>query len=334
MLRHCLGIEGQRVFDNLPSSRAVAVPSPATTSAAATSGLLTTNVYQHAVDALSAHFKRSCDVSLERHRFRRRHQQPRESLSDYLSTLRDMAVPANFGSQQDENIREQFTAGVIRERLLLDSTLPFEQVVKIVLNIERVKAEAKEITTAVEMAARGEEQLPEIDRRRGIFLLARSVCRASVAAHAEAVRKAVSAPTRQENRNSLCSGKAGRSFLVLVQSASRNTERRNAIRDTWASPTKDSFSGIRLGFVLGTPRKASLNDKVLREADEYRDIIMSNFTESYYNLSLSTVTLLRWAVENCAGYDYLVKADDDAFLNLTALRKVFKTLLRRMTTDE
>ncbi|KAM7302033.1 beta-1,3-galactosyltransferase 1 [Ixodes scapularis] len=119
----------------------------------------------------------------------------------------------------------------------------------------------------------------------------------------------------------LCSGKAGRSFLVLVQSASRNTERRNAIRDTWASPTKDSFSGIRLGFVLGTPRKASLNDKVLREADEYRDIIMSNFTESYYNLSLSTVTLLRWAVENCAGYDYLVKADDDAFLNLTALRK-------------
>ncbi|KAG0433062.1 hypothetical protein HPB47_020270 [Ixodes persulcatus] len=110
-------------------------------------------------------------------------------------------------------------------------------------------------------------------------------------------------------------------LLVLVQSASRNTERRNAIRDTWASPTKGSSSGIRLGFVLGTPRKASLNDKVLREAYEYRDIIMSNFTESYYNLSLSTVTLLRWAVENCAGYDYLVKADDDAFLNLTALRK-------------
>ncbi|KAG0426127.1 hypothetical protein HPB47_026758 [Ixodes persulcatus] len=58
MLRHCLGIEGQRVFDNLPSSRVVAVPSPATTSAAATSGLLTTNVYQDAVNALSAHFKR------------------------------------------------------------------------------------------------------------------------------------------------------------------------------------------------------------------------------------------------------------------------------------
>ncbi|KAG0412446.1 hypothetical protein HPB47_010419 [Ixodes persulcatus] len=61
-----------------------------------------------------------------------------------------MAVPANFGSQQYENIREQFTAGVlsttIREPLLLDHTLPFEQVVKIVLNIERLKAEAKEIT--------------------------------------------------------------------------------------------------------------------------------------------------------------------------------------------
>ncbi|KAG0434955.1 hypothetical protein HPB47_018764, partial [Ixodes persulcatus] len=38
----------------------------------------------------------------------------------------------------------------IRERLLLDSILPFEQVVKIVLNIERVKAEAKEITVTTE----------------------------------------------------------------------------------------------------------------------------------------------------------------------------------------
>ncbi|CAN7997066.1 unnamed protein product, partial [Ixodes hexagonus] len=118
----------------------------------------------------------------------------------------------------------------------------------------------------------------------------------------------------------LCSGKTRRNLIVLVQSASKNFERRNAVRATWASPAKDPSSGVRLGFVLGTPSKTSLKDKVLRETDKHRDIIMSNFRESYYNLSLSTVTLLRWAAQNCAGYGYLVKADDDAFLNLTGLR--------------
>ncbi|KAG0436607.1 hypothetical protein HPB47_017862 [Ixodes persulcatus] len=162
LLRHCLGLEGQRIFDTLPSSRAVAVPSQATTSAAASSPASSSvvatptrrDIYQEAVDSLSAHFQRSCNLSLERHRFHRRYQRPEESLSDYLTDLRVLAVPANFGPQQDENIREQFTAGVlstqVRERLLLDSNLPFDQAVQIVLNIERTKAEAKELTIATE----------------------------------------------------------------------------------------------------------------------------------------------------------------------------------------
>lgn len=53
LLRHCLGVEGQRVFDTLPSSRAIAVPSPATTSAVAASRTPTRDVYQVAVDTLS-----------------------------------------------------------------------------------------------------------------------------------------------------------------------------------------------------------------------------------------------------------------------------------------
>ncbi|KAM7287662.1 hypothetical protein ISCGN_031353 [Ixodes scapularis] len=162
LLRHCLGLEGQRIFDTLPSSRAVAVPSQATTSAAASSPASSSvvatpkrrDVYQEAVDSLSAHFQRSCNINLERHRFRRRYQRPEESLSDYLTDLRALAVPANFGPQQDENIREQFTAGVLStqvpERLLLESNLPFDQAVQIVLNIERTKAEAKELTIATE----------------------------------------------------------------------------------------------------------------------------------------------------------------------------------------
>ncbi|KAG0428330.1 hypothetical protein HPB47_024676 [Ixodes persulcatus] len=55
---------------------------------------------------------------------------------------------------EGQNIRQQFTAGVlstiIRERLLLDSNIPFEQVIEIIRNIEQTKIEAKELTMALE----------------------------------------------------------------------------------------------------------------------------------------------------------------------------------------
>ncbi|KAG0419391.1 hypothetical protein HPB47_004149, partial [Ixodes persulcatus] len=80
-------------------------------------------------------------------------QQPEESLSNYLTALRDLAVPTHFGPQQDKNLREQFTAGVlspnIPEWLLLDSNIPFEQVIERVLSIERTEMEAKELAIAI-----------------------------------------------------------------------------------------------------------------------------------------------------------------------------------------
>ncbi|KAK8757630.1 hypothetical protein V5799_004743 [Amblyomma americanum] len=113
-------------------------------------------------------------------------------------------------------------------------------------------------------------------------------------------------------------------FLVLVQSAVKNFERRTLIRDTWGSECGSKGSAAtalcRLGFVLGTSSDPVLERKVRDESSRYGDLVRSDFADSYYNLSLSTVTALRWAHQHCTDYRYLVKADDDAFVNLAALR--------------
>lgn len=116
-------------------------------------------------------------------------------------------------------------------------------------------------------------------------------------------------------------------FLVLVQSAVKNFDRRSLVRDTWGSVCRhnDSAAGraalCRLGFVLGTSPDPVLEYRLRDESSRHGDLVQSDFVDSYYNLSLSTVTGLRWAHENCKRYAYLLKADDDAFVNLAALRE-------------
>lgn len=133
----------------------------------------------------------------------------------------------------------------------------------------------------------------------------------------------------------LCSGNGSVHFLVLVQSAVKNFERRALVRDTWGSVCRrnDSAAGgralCRMGFVLGTSPDPVLEYKLRDEASRHGDLVQSDFVDSYYNLSLSTVTGLRWAQENCKRYGYLVKADDDAFVNLAALREYLAAGSRR-----
>ena len=55
------------------------------------------------------------------------------------------------------------------------------------------------------------------------------------------------------------------------------------------------------------------------EADQYRDIIQANFMDTYKNLTLKVQLGLHWATKHCQSFDYIVKTDDDVYINLDAL---------------
>ena len=71
ILLHCLGLEGQRIFDMLdPVSRS----------------------YDHVVAALRSHFGKEGNVMSERYRFRQRSQQEGESIKQFVLALRQLAT--------------------------------------------------------------------------------------------------------------------------------------------------------------------------------------------------------------------------------------------------
>ncbi|XP_022254990.1 beta-1,3-galactosyltransferase 5-like [Limulus polyphemus] len=127
------------------------------------------------------------------------------------------------------------------------------------------------------------------------------------------------------NNTLLCGADEGSAFLLLVLVVSRplNMEARNAIRETWGKDLKDK--GAKLGFVLGFPTVDSLQRKLLQENSVHKDLIQGNFLDTYFNLSIKTLALLRWASLFCSKVKFVLKSDDDMFINSRALLKVVKT---------
>lgn len=153
--------------------------------------------------------------------------------------------------------------------------------------------------------------------------------------------------------------------IIFVASAPHHFAYRDAIRRTWGQqegedadekprdaalvPTtvktqngrSDSQNGSRvsdrftvlffLGDLVGEDADSELlREKVWEESDLNGDIAISDFQDTYDNLSLKTMSMLLWAVQFCPAKNmYFVKCDDDTFFNvpllLTALREADTT---------
>ncbi|XP_070384417.1 uncharacterized protein, partial [Dermacentor albipictus] len=169
ILLHCLGAEGQRIYQMLhagTSAAAPAAPSAAALGAAAhdKSVVAPPDEYDSALAALRHQFSTSRNVIIERHRFHRRSQHTGESVHDFVAALRELASHCSFASQDDAP-RDQFVAGVastrVRERLLLEgSTLSFENSVRIALQFEQVAEELKELSASVEAISLRQRRKP------------------------------------------------------------------------------------------------------------------------------------------------------------------------------
>ncbi|XP_035231737.1 beta-1,3-galactosyltransferase 1-like [Stegodyphus dumicola] len=118
-----------------------------------------------------------------------------------------------------------------------------------------------------------------------------------------------------------CSGSI---FLVVVVcSAVPNFEARRAIRNTWVQDARKLHS-VQVFFLLGKSRNQTVNVAVANESSKYGDIIQQDFIDTYNNLTLKSVMLLKWTNQNCTNAKYVMKTDDDMFVNLPNLFRLLK----------
>lgn len=56
---------------------------------------------------------------------------------------------------------------------------------------------------------------------------------------------------------------------------------------------------IQVVFLVGKTENNETQDKVTSESQVYDDLIQENFMDSYNNLTLKSVMMLKWVVKNC-----------------------------------
>ncbi|XP_060581146.1 beta-1,3-galactosyltransferase 1-like [Ruditapes philippinarum] len=119
-----------------------------------------------------------------------------------------------------------------------------------------------------------------------------------------------------ENPN-LCKRALNLSVLVVVNSATGNFERRQAIRATW---TNDSFyhhlGKVKVMFLLGKRLNNITQEMIKKEFEAYADILQGDFVDTYYNLTHKGVMCFKWIQENCQNPKHILKVDDDILVNM------------------
>ncbi|XP_017879469.1 beta-1,3-galactosyltransferase 1-like isoform X2 [Ceratina calcarata] len=123
-------------------------------------------------------------------------------------------------------------------------------------------------------------------------------------------------------------------LLIIICSAVMNFKARTAIRNTWAN--KNNLDGVynstvKVAFLLGQSDNDTFNNIIAEESHQYNDIIQEKFLDTYNNLTLKSVMMLKWITSNCGQAKYLMKTDDDMFVNIPALMKTLQA--RSQTTN-
>ena len=115
-------------------------------------------------------------------------------------------------------------------------------------------------------------------------------------------------------------------ILILISTSPQNKDARDAIRTSWCKSCKEDNSKIKYLFVLGNASNDNVNDELKVESDNNHDIIQIDFKDSYANLTYKTITGVRWANEYCENAKYVMKTDDDMYVNTELLPLLMKQI--------
>ncbi|XP_008064998.1 UDP-GlcNAc:betaGal beta-1,3-N-acetylglucosaminyltransferase 9 [Carlito syrichta] len=114
-------------------------------------------------------------------------------------------------------------------------------------------------------------------------------------------------------------------LLIAVKSMAADFERRQAVRQTWGAEGRVQGALVRRVFLLGVPSGAGTDGADKRthwrallqaESRAYADILLWDFDDTFFNLTLKEIHFLAWASAFCPDVRFVFKGDADVFVNV------------------
>uniref|UniRef100_A0A670INJ6 Hexosyltransferase n=1 Tax=Podarcis muralis TaxID=64176 RepID=A0A670INJ6_PODMU len=125
------------------------------------------------------------------------------------------------------------------------------------------------------------------------------------------------------NQPKKCKRNPGGPFLLII------------VRKTWGREGPVNGAQVQRVFLLGVPKnKTALpawESLVHQESQMYRDILLWDFLDTFFNLTLKEIHFLSWAREFCFSTKFIFKGDADVFVNV---ENIVNFLERRDPSDD
>uniref|UniRef100_A0A452ID22 Hexosyltransferase n=1 Tax=Gopherus agassizii TaxID=38772 RepID=A0A452ID22_9SAUR len=119
------------------------------------------------------------------------------------------------------------------------------------------------------------------------------------------------------NQPHKCAG--NRTFLLLaIKSVPGNFAARQAVRETWGREGEHGGRPVRTLFLMGAAHgqhQPDLRRLVAYESQAYGDVLVWDFEDTFFNLTLKDVLFLGWVLAHCPSARFVLKGDDDVFIN-------------------
>ncbi|CAI5782069.1 UDPbeta-1,3-N-acetylglucosaminyltransferaseGlcNAc:betaGal c:betaGal beta- [Podarcis lilfordi] len=138
------------------------------------------------------------------------------------------------------------------------------------------------------------------------------------------------------NQPKKCKRNPGGPFLLIaIKSLVEDFDRREIVRKTWGREGPVNGAQVQRVFLLGVPKnKTALpawESLVHQESQMYRDILLWDFLDTFFNLTLKEIHFLSWAREFCFSTKFIFKGDADVFVNV---ENIVNFLERRDPSDD
>lgn len=108
-------------------------------------------------------------------------------------------------------------------------------------------------------------------------------------------------------------------LLLAVKSLVPHFDRRQAIRDSWGRAGVVASRSVVTVFLLGNAESVDHFPDLLwllyHEVEHHRDILLWNYRDTFYNLTLKEVLFQEWLSQHCPQVHFILKGDDDVFVN-------------------
>ena len=113
------------------------------------------------------------------------------------------------------------------------------------------------------------------------------------------------------------------SFIFFSATSPKHKSLRNSIRSSWGSLCR-RMEWCSYVFIVGFSLNNMIETQIKEEYFEYRDILKEPFADTYNNLTLKSVFILKHFVTHRVRLRYLLKVDDDSFVNIFGLGNMLK----------